>query len=137
MNITAQDDMNASVKLNVKPTAELGFYDIAYFYANDLDTMYLKGYFSVIAGTNTTQLAENSFKFFPNPAVNKLFIESKIQITKVSIFDIMGKEILYKKIEKPSEIIELNLNETAIQKGIYFIKMQSNEGEFTHKIIIE
>ena len=137
MSVTAQDEMNATVKLNVKPTAELGFYGIAYFYAEDMDTMYLKDYFAVTAGTNTNQLTENSFKVFPNPAKDILFIESKNIVNKVSIFNLMGKEILTKTIEKPTENIELNFLENNIPNGIYFIKIQSSEGEFTQKIMIE
>jgi hypothetical protein len=137
VNITAQDDANATVRLNVKPTAEIGTYNVAYFYPADLDTMYLNNYFVISAAATTKELAENTTKIFPNPAKNLLNIESENNITCIQIFDMMGKEILNKISEKQTQNLQLDLIEIRIPKGIYFIKVQSLEGYVTQKLIIE
>lgn len=137
VSITAQNDANATVRLNVKPTAELGTYNIAYFYPADLDTMYLTNYFSILAATGTKEITENTTKIFPNPAKNLLNIESKNDISSVQIFDLMGKEIFNKTIEKQTQNLQINLSEILIPKGIYFIKVQSLEGFITQKLVIE
>jgi hypothetical protein len=80
---------------------------------------------------------ENTTKIIPNPAKNLLNIESKNNITSVQIFDMMGKEILNKISEKLTQNIQINLSEIQIPKGIYFIKLQSNVGFVTQKLIIE
>lgn len=137
VSITAQDDANATVRLNVKPTAEIGTYNVAYFYPADLDTMYLNNYFIIGAAAGTNEINENTAKIFPNPAKNLLNIESKNDISSVQIFDLMGKEIFNKTIEKQTQNLQINLSEILIPKGIYFIKVQSLEGLVTQKIIIE
>lgn len=137
LNIIAQNDLNATVRLNVKPTAELGTYNVAYFYPADLDTMYLNNYFIIGAAAGTNEIVENNTKIFPNPAKNLLNIESKNNIKSVQIFDMMGKEILNKISEKLTQNIQINLSEIQVPKGIYFIKVQSLEGFITQKFIIE
>ncbi len=137
VSITAQNDLNATVRLNVKPTAELGIYTIAYFYPADLDTMFLKNYFIIGAAAGTNETNEIQTKIFPNPAKNLMNIESKNDITSLQIFDIMGKEILSKIPEKLTQNLQINLSEILIPKGIYFIKIQSLEGFITQKLIIE
>lgn len=137
VSITAQNDANATVRLNVKPTAELGTYNIAYFYPAELDTMYLTNYFSILAATGTKEITENTTKIFPNPAKNLLNIESKNDISSVQIFDLMGKEIFNKTIEKQTQNLQINLSEILIPKGIYFIKVQSLGGFITQKLVIE
>ncbi|MFZ4798535.1 MAG: T9SS type A sorting domain-containing protein [Bacteroidia bacterium] len=137
VSITAQNDANATVRLNVKPTAEMGNYNIAYFYPSDLDTMYLKNYFAILAAAGTNEIAENTTKIFPNPAKNLLNIESKNVISSIHIFDLMGKEILNKTLEKSTQNLQLDLTQIEIPKGIYFIKVQSLEGVVTQKIVIE
>ena len=137
VSITAQNDLNATVRLNVKPTAEMGTYNIAYFYPADLDTMYLNNYFIIGAAAGTNEINENTTKIFPNPAKNLLNIESNNNITSVQFFDLMGKEILSKIPEKQTQNLQINLSEILIPRGIYFIKVQSLEGFVTQKLIIE
>lgn len=136
-NMTIQSDVNAIAWLKVKPTAEMGKYNIAYFYPSDLDTMYLTNYFSILAATGTNEIAENTTKIFPNPAKNLLNIESKNNVISVHIFDLMGKEIMNKISEKTTQNLQLDLTQIEIPKGIYFIKVQSMESLVTQKIIIE
>lgn len=137
VSITAQYDLNATVRLNVKPTAEMGTYNIAYFYPADLDTMYLNNYFIIGAAAGTNEINENTTKIFPNPAKNLLNIESKNNITSIQVFDMMGKEILNKLPDKQTQNLQINLSEIQVPKGIYFIKIQSLEGFITQKLIIE
>lgn len=137
LSITAQNDLNATVRLNVKPSAEIGTYNVAYFYPAYLDTMYLNNYFVILAAAGTNEPTENTTKIFPNPAKKLLNIESKNNITNIQIFDLMGKEIFNKIPEKQTQNLQINLSEILIPKGIYFIKVQSLEGLVTQKIIIE
>jgi hypothetical protein len=110
---------------------------IAYFYPSDFDTMYLNNYFAILAAAGTNEINENTTKIFPNPAKNLLNIESKNNITSIQIFDLMGKEIFNKNLEKSTQNLQLDLTQIEVPKGIYFIKVQSLEGLVTQKIVIE
>ena len=76
---------------------------------------------------------ETSFSFYPNPVKDILYIQNKNNIFSLEIIDINGKIIL-SQIDKAKEI---QVDISAISKGIYFIKIQDKEGSYTEKIIIE
>jgi hypothetical protein len=131
------DENNLIAIIKVNPTAELGSYSIAYFYPADQDTMYLNNYFSILAGTGNKEIVKNNTKIFPNPVKNILNFESQNNISSVQIFDLFGKEIFNKIIEKETQNIQLAITDLQIPKGIFLVKLQSPAGTETQKIIIE
>ena len=78
-------------------------------------------------GINT--VFENEFNIYPNPTNEKINIETAEQIEKITILDISGKIIL----EITSTEIDLSKQKT----GTYFLKIETENGIFTEKIIIE
>ena len=70
------------------------------------------------------------FNIHPNPVSDQLFISSeKLQIEKISIYSMSGKEVL--SIEKNEKSIDVsNLSE-----GLYFIEVTSPEGKSQQKFI--
>lgn len=82
------------------------------------------------------QLSTNEFsllnaKVHPNPVNNILTIESNTLLNSASIYDINGREILESQFE--DTYYQLDLRE--LQVGIYFLKVFSNSGSNTLKII--
>jgi len=70
-------------------------------------------------------------KVFPNPTSNYLNIESHIvAITKISIFDPQGKKVLIKTNNLD------NINVSNLNRGIYFLKLETNQSTLTKKIIL-
>lgn len=136
-SFTTIDDNNLIAIIKVNPAAELGSYNIAYFYPTDQDTIYLNNYFSILAGTGNNEIVQNTIKIFPNPVKNILNIESKNNISSVQIFDLFGKEIFNKILEKETQNIQLAITDLQIPKGIFLVKLQSQAGIETQKIIIE
>jgi hypothetical protein len=136
-SFTTIDENNLIAIIKVNPTAELGSYSIAYFYPADQDTMYLNNYFSILAGTGNKEIVKNNTKIFPNPVKNILNFESQNNISSVQIFDLFGKEIFNKIIEKETQNIQLAITDLQIPKGIFLVKLQSPAGTETQKIIIE
>ena len=66
--------------------------------------------------------SEGDVKIFPNPSLEtiKILLKNKV-IYKVVIFDITGKVVLSKEINKNAEILDIkNLN-----RGVYFIKVNN------------
>lgn len=83
------------------------------------------------ASTGLNELSVN-WKVYPNPCVNKLYIElsSLNHSADINIVDINGKIILSKFIEKGTDKVELTVDH--LPKGYYFIELKSN-----NKIVIQ
>ena len=75
-----------------------------------------------------------NFKLTPNPATTHTTIESDSKIINLSVFDLLGQQIL--------SVDEINNQNYTIQKsglreGIYLIKIETEKGIGTEKLIIK
>lgn len=89
---------------------------------------------SVTAGTSSISDYEKNTTctVFPNPANNQLTIDfGKQKMKEVAVIDIVGKEI--KRIEINSSDYILDVSD--LTKGVYLIKLTSDEGIIAKKII--
>ncbi len=76
---------------------------------------------------------ENKLLIYPNPTKNKFYLKTdKMQEMNIEIFDIFGKKIFYKNYFDKDVSIDLNKEE----KGIYFMKIKTENKSFTKKIIL-
>ncbi len=82
-----------------------------------------------VAAVNSTDLVR--FTIYPNPVQDILNIETEEKITKVSIFNVLGQEV--KTIQPTS--ININLDVSDLDKGIYTIKLFLNGKETFEKFI--
>ncbi len=75
---------------------------------------------------------ELAINLYPNPVTNLLTIEisNDIQLKKISLFDIIGKQI---SIEENSNTISLKY----LPSGVYFVKLQDVDGNSITKKIIK
>ncbi len=79
--------------------------------------------------TATTEKVITPIKVFPNPISSSLFIESTDEIRLVQIFDSFGHKI---DVKRDNQKVDLSL----LNKGMYFINIQTNNGQvFLEKII--
>jgi endoglucanase Acf2 len=94
-------------------------------------------YLTYKVGDNCTLSTENnilaqSVKVFPNPAKNTLNLSSPIKaITKVEVFSVIGKKLLTVK----NNLEKINIEE--LSSGMYFIKISSDDANYTTKFIKE
>lgn len=84
----------------------------------------------------TTALANESFDFknlkvYPNPVTNILNIENNEKITKVTIINMLGQELITKNFDD----FKTEVDFSDIKTGHYFAKVYSNNSEQTIKII--
>jgi photosystem II stability/assembly factor-like uncharacterized protein len=76
---------------------------------------------------------DGGFIIFPNPTNEQLRIaNNKIQFNRVILIDVLGKEVI--------NVLNENVNETTINMkmlpdGIYLIKIVTNTGVFTSKVV--
>ena len=69
-------------------------------------------------------------KVYPNPAQNMLHVEGT-GLTEVEMFNIMGQSVI--NISENYETIDIS----CLQNGIYFVRLKTNDGEKTVKLVIE
>ncbi|GAA3633368.1 hypothetical protein GCM10022397_18640 [Flavivirga jejuensis] len=79
----------------------------------------------------------SSISLYPNPAKSVFYInnESFMNLEKVIIYDISGRQISEYDISNTSQIKTINL--VGISKGIYFVNIHSNSAMITKKIAVE
>ena len=80
--------------------------------------------FNPKAGTLVSQLF-----IYPNPTENSLFINANLSVNKVVINDLRGVEML-SIIGRYSSI-----DVSSLQKGVYIIQLQTNDGNYKQKFI--
>lgn len=76
---------------------------------------------------------DNSIKIYPNPTVSIINIKSNHSIKSIELYDIQGR-ILETSLENSNEtILDISKRET----GIYFLKINTEEGSKVEKIMKE
>jgi hypothetical protein len=85
---------------------------------------------SEIAGTK-----ENNLMIYPNPARDYVMITSgNILIEKLELIDITGKTVKNQLFKTPLSQIKLELQ---VEKGLYFLRIESNQRRKLYKLVIE
>ena len=85
--------------------------------------------------TSAPNLQGSTLRVYPNPATDRLWIESENLISKspvVSIFDITGRKVQVKNIHRNNRI---ELDVSNLLKGIYFIDVKTSTERNTIKLI--
>lgn len=86
-------------------------------------------YNNVHLGTN--QLENRSFAIYPNPVKNVLSVESNSVVERIVIYDIAGKKAL--SFVKKFASYDIS----ALQSGVYFLEIISDQGTAFKKIVKE
>jgi len=84
--------------------------------------------FSSTVGIKNFEI-ESKLTIYPNPASNKLFIDTKLELNETIIIDIAGKVIVTTK--QSTKLV----NVTNLSDGIYFIKLITDKGVITKKFV--
>jgi len=82
---------------------------------------------------SAANLSADNINIYPIPATYNLSVEAKNnELTVLSLVDLNGKLILKKEFTQAT-----NLDVSQIAKGIYYLNLNTEEGNFTKKIVIE
>jgi len=93
-------------------------------------SVYLQGENSVLS---TTDFDIVSYDVFPNPTKESVNIKCNNNITSLQLFDVAGKLISTNTINKS----DFKLDISNKPKGVYFLKIKTENGLFSEKIIKE
>ena len=77
---------------------------------------------------NTKELKDIKVSVYPNPSQDKFIVRCN-DMTNIAVFNIMGEEIM--NVTTDDNSYEIN----GLEAGIYFIKVKSEVGSITHKVV--
>jgi len=126
----------------VGSTADLYYLDNVY--VDDIYTYYVKADYSgyesdtsnniqVSVITGVEELDANSISLYPNPAQNRVNITSSQEVTQISVFNYVGQLVYTSDLENETII---TLNTTSYENGVYIIRLQSENGVITKRVVI-
>ena len=120
--------------------SDSGLYDVSLIVTNSqgADTLSFEDFIEVkgTVGLNDLRLAEEKFNIYPNPVFDsRIKIESLASVDEVRLFDLNHRQIEQWIISDKNEFsIELD---SELPKGVYFLQIQTDLGEFSKKLIIQ
>jgi len=85
------------------------------------------------APLSTNEFEISSIKLYPNPAINVLNIEAAMSIEKVSVYNLLGQEV----ISKSSNAELVTLDVSSLQVGVYIVKTSINGNVSSTRFIKE
>ncbi len=74
---------------------------------------------------------EHEIKMYPNPAVNKIFIEVPYHSVEMSIFDMRGSRVQQKVLTRQNTVLPVNLT-----SGMYLIQFKTDTEQAVKRLII-
>lgn len=80
-------------------------------------------------GIETPTVSESSVNIYPNPVNNKLFVSTNSKIEAISIYTITGVMVYNENIS--NNVIDV----TSLNSGIYFVKINTKEGEIIERFV--
>ena len=91
----------------------------------------------VVKVENDVNVKENNTincGIYPNPANDRLFIEAEAEIVEITVYDVYGR---HQVTETPSHREMTSVNVSNLNAGIYFVKINTVNGETVKRFIKE
>jgi hypothetical protein len=87
---------------------------------------------NVLDAINVTEINNDDFKIYPNPASNFVNIETN-NIVNIEISDVRGTKVYSSLINKGCN----NINIDEFEEGVYFVKLIFDNGVKVQRFVIE
>ena len=98
------------------------------------DIYYIDDLLFTSATLSTTDVAlDNVIKVFPNPANDKISVNSKVNINAYELVDITGKTIIQKQSKTFGTSFTIDIS--VLNSGLYFLNVNSNKSNKVIKIL--
>ncbi len=103
------------------------------------DSLILKNE-SQLTSNNNLLGANSSFKIYPNPVENLLFVQPKNdRIESVTVYDLLGREVFQESFESynlpQEEVMKFDLSN--VYNGLYIINIKGQYSNFAQKILLK
>ncbi len=73
---------------------------------------------------------DGAISVYPNPAKSKIYIQTELNVINLTLYDAVGKLIIAQKSTNTINVEQLN-------KGLYLLKIETDKGSSSKKIIID
>ncbi|MBC8488878.1 MAG: T9SS type A sorting domain-containing protein [Bacteroidetes bacterium] len=83
--------------------------------------------------TGLKENAASSINIFPNPAQDKIFIKSGYALKAVELLNNIGKVVLAEEVNT----MNYKINVSKSESGIYYVKLETEEGIIIRKIVVK
>ena len=112
-----------------------GVYDVTLTVTNEggTNTLIKQDYITVDHVTGLKENSNEEISLFPNPAKDALKVQSPEIIYNISIVNILGAVV----IESSPNTVSFNLDLSSFNSGIYFVRIQTGNGNFTKKFQVK
>ena len=90
------------------------------------NTTYACPYFTL----GVKEIKQDNIRFYPNPVNGTLYIESKAEISRVEVYDVLGRRQL-------STIYSTTIDCSTLSAGIYILKLTTSQGNLIKKFVKE
>lgn len=94
------------------------------------DIQFIGATFDSVLDIKENILLSSAISVYPNPATDIINVNSTIDINKIELFDLLGKQVISTK-----ETEQINVSNLPV--GVYLLKAFSKNGTITKKIIIK
>jgi outer membrane protein assembly factor BamB len=129
-------DVKPIASCSENTTSIAGDYDITVSGGidNNYDFNYINGKLTIQPITEISELAGLKFEIYPNPAKDKLYIQTIDGGSAIlHINNLEGSEILCKTLINPIECIDI----TGIPKGLYILNITTSVKNMIYKVLIQ
>ena len=98
----------------------------------------LRFYEDILSDISENDLNNNSLKIYPNPAIDMLFVECRVETEiTIELYDVTGQLVLKSQSEKPNQgKVKSEIDISSLPEGIYLVQIETNETTLSRKVII-
>lgn len=96
-------------------------------------TLYIDNVYFYKTGLGVSKFDASGIKMYPNPVKNTLTIEANSAIQRVSVYNVLGQEVMSRSPKSNSTTLQTS----DLQKGAYMVKTEIDGNVSTSKIIKE
>ena len=126
---------NVNTAFNYAYTDEKAMYGNNYYRVKQVDHDGIFKYSEIRRITNTNDL----WSVFPNPATTKISVRAQTQLKNISLtlIDNIGKSVYHQSYTGTNAGELLNIPLAGFIKGVYLLKIESDKGNKTEKIVVQ
>jgi len=96
-------------------------------------TLYIDNVYFYKAALGVSKFDASGIKMYPNPVKNSLTIEANTAIQRVSVYNVLGQEVMSSSPKSNSTTLQAN----ELQKGVYMVKTEIDGNVSSSKIVKE
>lgn len=126
-------DDNGATSVSQNPTYTFtanGNYDVCLTVTNSIGCESIYCETITITGVGINEKSTLNFSVFPNPSQGNFTLQSNTTILRVTVKDLIGKNILTKNINSLNAQISLN----EVNNGFYFIEIETTNGKAVKRV---